>query len=100
MLEMRPICEHCAVELPPDSTEARICTYECTFCATCVEHVLGDVCPNCGGAFQVRPVRPVNEWLPGVSLAKRPASTERRHRPVDRATHAQLRRRVEAAPFR
>jgi hypothetical protein len=100
MLELRPLCEHCATELPPDSPDARICSYECTFCATCVEQVLGDVCPNCGGAFQVRPVRPVNEWLPGVSLASQPATTHRHHKPVDAVSHAALRRRVESGALR
>ena len=51
MLELRPTCEHCNKALPPDSLEARICSYECTFCVTCVEQVLGNVCPNCGGGF-------------------------------------------------
>ncbi|GAA0609466.1 DUF1272 domain-containing protein [Sporichthya brevicatena] len=77
-LELRPNCEFCDVDLPPDSPDARICTYECTFCAACVEHELHDVCPNCGGGFEKRPVRPVREWRPGLSLARRPASTERR----------------------
>jgi len=49
MLELRPTCEHCNKSLPPDSLEARICTYECTFCATCVDSVFGNVGPNCGG---------------------------------------------------
>jgi uncharacterized protein len=55
MLELRPTCEHCNKSLPPDSLEARICTYECTFCVTCVDRVLGNVCPNCGGGFVPRP---------------------------------------------
>jgi uncharacterized protein len=76
-LQLRPNCEHCDCDLPPDSLAARICTYECTFCADCVEQVLHDVCPNCGGGFAPRPIRPKNEWRPGLSLAKRPASTER-----------------------
>lgn len=51
MLELRPTCEHCSKLLPPASLEARICTYECTFCATCVDNILDNVCPNCGGAI-------------------------------------------------
>src|SRR3954454_9191963 len=78
-LELRPNCEYCDVDLPPQSTEARICTFECTFCATCVETKLANVCPNCGGGFERRPIRPSTEWRPGLSLAQRPASTERRH---------------------
>ena len=77
MLELRPTCENCNKALPPDSVEARICSYECTFCATCVATVLENVCPNCGGGFTPRPVRPAGEWRPGLSLAKRPARTAR-----------------------
>jgi len=76
-LELRPNCECCDRDLPPASTLARICTYECTFCADCVETVLHNVCPNCGGGFERRPIRPATEWRPGLSLAKRPASTRR-----------------------
>lgn len=78
-LELRPNCEYCDKDLPPDAADARICTYECTFCAGCVETKLGNVCPNCGGGFAPRPVRPATEWRPGLSLAKRPASTQRVH---------------------
>ncbi|NCF63532.1 MAG: DUF1272 domain-containing protein [Gammaproteobacteria bacterium] len=77
MLELRPNCECCDRELPPDSGEARICSYECTFCANCVTEILENVCPNCGGGFVPRPVRPATEHRPGVSLAKQPASTIR-----------------------
>jgi hypothetical protein len=100
MLQLRPICEHCATDLPPESTVAMICSYECTFCRDCVVDVLGDVCPNCGGGFQPRPARPVNEWLPGISLAKRPAVTERTHHPVDPAAHAVMRAMVVSAAVR
>jgi hypothetical protein len=79
MLELRPNCEYCDKDLPPHATEARICTYECTFCADCVERHLSNVCPNCGGGFVPRPIRPVTERRPGLSLAKRPASTQRVH---------------------
>ena len=73
-LELRPNCEYCDRDLPPASPEARICTYECTFCADCVERHLNNVCPNCGGGFAPRPIRPAQEWRPGLWLAKRPAS--------------------------
>ena len=76
-LELRPNCELCDNDLPPESTEACICTYECTFCVTCVETVLHNVCPNCGGGFSPRPVRPKTEHKPGVSLGHQPASTNR-----------------------
>ncbi|NQU47394.1 MAG: DUF1272 domain-containing protein [Planctomycetes bacterium] len=58
MLELRPNCEFCDINLPPDSDKARICTFECTFCANCVNTKLNGVCPNCGGNFQPRPIRP------------------------------------------
>ena len=76
-LELRPNCEYCDKDLPPDASEARICSFECTFCADCVESHLKNVCPNCGGGFAPRPIRPAREWRPGASLAKRPASTKR-----------------------
>ena len=78
-LELRPNCECCDRDLPPASTIARICTYECTFCADCVETILHNVCPNCGGGFERRPIRPAREWRPGLSLAERPASSKRTH---------------------
>ena len=71
MLQMRPNCECCNVDLPPDSSEARICSFECTFCASCVDTVLAGRCPNCGGGFAARPTRAAH------LLAKYPASTER-----------------------
>jgi uncharacterized protein len=87
MLELRPNCELCDVDLPPEAANARICTYECTFCADCVDNVLHDVCPNCGGGFEPRPVRPANAWRDGTGLVNDPAGTKRRHTPY---THAEL----------
>jgi hypothetical protein len=84
VLELRPNCELCDRDLPPDASDARICSYECTFCASCVDDVLHDVCPNCGGGFQVRPVRPRAEWRPRTGLGFDPAGTERRHTPYGR----------------
>jgi hypothetical protein len=78
-LALRPNCEYCDRDLPPASTLARICTYECTFCADCVESKLHNVCPNCGGGFAPRPIRPAREWRPGLSVAKRPPSDKRVH---------------------
>ncbi|MES2097886.1 MAG: DUF1272 domain-containing protein [Pseudomonadota bacterium] len=75
MLELRPNCECCDRDLPPDSADARICTFECTFCAACVDTVLNGVCPNCGGNFVPRPIRPA------PLLATRPASTTRVFKP-------------------
>ena len=76
MLQLRPNCECCDRDLPPESTEARICTFECTFCATCVEERLHGVCPNCGGEFVRRPRRPA------AFLKKHPASTDRVLKPA------------------
>ena len=56
-----------------------ICSYECTFCAVCASDVLADVCPNCGGGFTARPIRPAGEWRPGLSLGLRPPSDQRRY---------------------
>lgn len=71
MLELRPNCENCDRDLPPDCSDAMICTFECTFCSDCVATVLGGVCPNCGGNLERRPIRPPE------SLARHPASTLR-----------------------
>jgi hypothetical protein len=76
-LQLRPNCEYCDKDLPPHSTEARICSYECTFCADCVVDKLHNVCPNCGGGFAPRPIRPAKEWRPGLSVEKRPPSDKR-----------------------
>ena len=76
-LQLRPNCEYCDRDLPPDSTDARICSYECTFCADCVETKLHNVCPNCGGGFAPRPIRPSQEWRKGVSTAHQQPSTTR-----------------------
>ena len=78
MLALRPNCELCDVDLPPAAPNARICSYECTFCADCVRDVLHDVCPNCGGGFQVRPIRPARAWRDGTGLAHDPPDSRRR----------------------
>ena len=89
-LELRPNCECCDIDLPPASTSARICSFECTFCSDCVENVLLDVCPNCGGGFAPRPIRPATEWRPGLSVAKRPPSDKRRSLSYSREDMAAL----------
>jgi hypothetical protein len=71
MLELRPNCECCDRDLPPDAANAMICTFECTFCADCAAREFGGLCPNCGGELVRRPVRPA------AKLARFPASTER-----------------------
>src|SRR3954469_9243528 len=90
MLELRPTCEHCNKALPPNSIEARICSYECTFCAACVEAVLQNVCPNCGGGFLPRPIRPAQNWKGNNYLGHDPASTQPPYRPVDARAHAKF----------
>jgi hypothetical protein len=98
MLELRPTCENCNKTLPPESLEARICTYECTFCATCVDTVLGNVCPNCGGGFVPRPIRPSKNWKGDNFLGKDPPSTKVRHRPVDPVVHARFSSAIKTVP--
>jgi uncharacterized protein len=71
MLELRPTCECCDKDLPPDAPDAMICTFECTWCRDCVENVLHGVCPNCDGGFVPRPIRPP------AALLRHPASTTR-----------------------
>lgn len=94
MLQLRPNCEYCDKDLAPEATEARICSYECTFCVDCVEQVLQNVCPNCGGGFVPRPIRPLTKWRPGVSRGTQPASTNRVHLKWDRADLAAYIERV------
>jgi hypothetical protein len=79
MLEIRPNCELCNCDLPPDSEKARICSYECTFCANCVEGPLSNVCPNCGGGFVARPIRPKTEHRAGINRDHQPGSTQPVH---------------------
>lgn len=76
MLQLRPNCECCDRDLAPESTEARICSFECTFCVSCAKSVLGGKYPNCGGELVVRPRRPASK------LVNNPASTERILKPV------------------
>jgi hypothetical protein len=78
MLALRPNCELCDADLPPTAANARICTYECTFCADCVENTLHNVCPNCGGGFAPRPIRPAHAWRDGAGLGSHPADERRR----------------------
>lgn len=76
MLELRPGCECCDRDLPPDSTDARICSFECTFCEACASH-MNHICPNCGGELLPRPRRPANK------LERNPASTTRVFKPQE-----------------
>lgn len=81
MLEIRPTCENCNKPLPFDSNEAMICTFECTYCKDCVENILQHICPNCGGDFTQRPIRPKH------LLEKYPTSNKVIHKPVDIKAH-------------
>jgi hypothetical protein len=98
MLQLRPNCEACDKDLPPDAPDARICSYECTFCADCIETVLHNVCPNCGGGFAPRPVRPKTARRPGVSLDHQPGSTERGHLKYNRADIAAFSAQTQDIP--
>jgi uncharacterized protein len=71
MLELRPFCECCGKSLSPESNEALICSFECTFCADCAQNVLHGACPNCGGNLTARPSRSA------ALLVKNPASVQR-----------------------
>lgn len=82
MLKLKPNCECCDRDLPPESAEARICSFECTFCATCADRVFGGSCPNCGGNLVARPIRPA------AMLGKHPALTERTLRDAPCGTRA------------
>ena len=98
MLELRPGCEHCNRPLPPESAEAWICSLECTFCGDCVENVLKNVCPNCGGGFMPRPVRPSKNLKDNNYLGKYPPATRVRHKPVDAAAHRQFAAAIRNIP--
>jgi len=98
VLELRPTCENCNTPLPPESLRARICTFECTFCADCAEMLLKNTCPNCGGGFSPRPIRPSVNWKGQNHLGAFPASTRVTYRPVDLAAHARLAASVAGLP--
>lgn len=98
MLELRPSCEHCDRALPPAAADARICSFECTFCARCVEELFENVCPNCGGGFAPRPIRPAINHNDDNWLGKYPASQQRRHRPKDLAAHAVFAAKLRGVP--
>ena len=95
MLELRPTCENCNKELPPDAVDAMICSFECTFCKSCVDEVLENVCPNCGGGFCKRPIRPKDNWRDDNYLGKYPPSTTVKYRPVDPEAHRQFAAKIK-----
>jgi uncharacterized protein len=92
MLALRPTCECCGKALPPDARDAMICSFECTFCEACVLVRLRNVCPNCGGGFQLRPIRPK------AMLERRPASTDVHPAGVDEQQHRGFFERYGAIP--
>jgi hypothetical protein len=75
-----------------------ICTFECTFCRSCVETILENVCPNCGGGFCARPIRPAHDWKAGDFLGAYPASAAVKHRPVDAAVHRRFAQTLKSIP--
>jgi len=86
------------VVLAPESLEARICSFECTFCVSCAEGLLSGICPNCGGGFVPRPVRPSRNWKGDNYLGEYPARTEPKVRPVDLEAHAKLVAALDGVP--
>lgn len=97
MLEIRPSCENCDKALPPNSTEAMICSFECTFCRSCALDLLENVCPNCGGGLSERPIRPATDLKNGNCIENYPASEKRIYKPVDMEDHKQLIGKVAGA---
>lgn len=77
MLILKPNCECCNASLPANSSQAYICTYECTFCEDCLTGILQGVCLNCGGDLQKRPIRPAKAYRPGLGLQHHSASEEK-----------------------
>jgi hypothetical protein len=95
MLQLRPACENCGMSLPPNSTEAMICSFECTFCTSCVTSLLANVCPNCGGGFCPRPIRPATRWKGDNYLGARPATIRKLVKPVDPAIHREFAKSIQ-----
>jgi hypothetical protein len=92
MLTIKPNCESCGIELAPNSLDAMICSFECTFCKRCAETRLHNTCPNCGGGFERRPIRPA------ASLQAYPASEEKVSVGVDQDQHLEFLRRYRGLP--
>jgi hypothetical protein len=96
-LELRPTCENCGKKLPPEALDAWICSFECTYCSSCVKK-LGNVCPNCGGGFMPRPIRPAKDRKDGNYLGNYPASTVAKQRPIDFVAHARFAASLKDVP--
>lgn len=97
MLEVRPTCENCNKPLPNESTEAMICSYECTYCKACVEDILNNVCPNCGGGFEKRPTRPT-DCLTGNCIESDPVRDKVVHKPLDEKKFGNVREHFQNIP--
>lgn len=101
MLDLRPNCELCDRDLPPGALDARICSYECTYCAACADTVLRNVCPTCGGGLQPRPIRPTRAYRhPDISLGLpfHPASVARKYSRWSRDEIAAMTARLKDVP--
>lgn len=98
MLKLKPNCEWCDKNLFADSDDAMICSYECTFCQKCVTENLNNVCPNCGGGFTNRPIRPKKAHRESVSLEHHPASKTRVHSPYSQKQLAEFVQLLERIP--
>ena len=92
MLEIKPNCESCGIGLPANSTDAMICSYECTYCTRCAQNLLHNICPNCGGGFEKRPIRTE------AGLKKHPAGTEQAKPGVDQDQHLEYLRQYRGMP--
>lgn len=92
MLEIKPNCESCGRDLPPNSTEAMICSFECTYCSRCAETLLHNTCPNCGGGFERRPIRTE------AGLKDQPASTDKTEPGIDGESHLKFLRMYRGVP--
>ncbi len=92
MLVLKPDCENCGKELPPEATDACICSFECTFCRSCVEEVLENICPNCGGGFAPRPIRPKE------LVVKYPAQVKSTLKKLDREKYGVLKEKYGHIP--
>ena len=95
MLQLRPTCEHCNTKLPAHSNQAFICSFECTFCLSCIEDFIGLVCPNCGGELIKRPIRPAQNRKNGNCLLYYPASKKIVHKPKNKPAHLQFRKQMQ-----
>lgn len=92
MLKIKSNCESCGRDLPPNAIDAMICSFECTFCQRCAEMLLHNTCPNCGGNFEKRPIRPE------AALKDNPASTEKSEPGINQESHLKFLRMYRGLP--